>query len=156
MPYELLSFVEEKTQLQVITRVGGNNDLLKRFLASGFPLIIEKGFELPKDGWMGHYELVTGYDDANERFTLQDSYFGPDQTMTYDELDTNWRAFNFTFLVVYPKERQEEIESILGPHIDEEYNFRAAAEAASGEIYALTGRDQFFAWFNRGTNLMRL
>lgn len=156
MPYELVAFVEEKTQLQVITRVGGNSGLLKRFLASGFPVIIEKGFQLPKDGWMGHYELVTGYDDANERFTLQDSYFGPDQAMTYDELDTNWRAFNFTFLVVYPEERQEEIESILGPHIDEEYNFRAAAEWASGEIYALTGRDQFFAWFNRGTNLMRL
>ncbi len=99
MPYELIDYVEEKTQLKAITRVGGDIDLLKRYLASGFPVIIEKGFELPKEGWMGHYELVTGYDDSNKRFTLQDSYFGPGQVMTYEGLALNWRAFNFTYLI---------------------------------------------------------
>jgi tetratricopeptide (TPR) repeat protein len=156
MPYEMAAFVQEKTQLQAITRVGGEIELLKRLLAAGFPVIIEKGFELPDEGWMGHYELVTGYDDSASRFTLQDSYFGPDQVMTYDELYTNWRAFNYTYIVVFPKQRRQEIESVLGQNMDEEYNFRVAAETAALEIYALTGRDRFFAWFNRGTNLMWL
>ena len=156
MPYELIDYVEAETGLQVLTRVGGDNDLLKRFLAAGFPVIIEKGFELPKDGWMGHYELVTGYDDLTKYFTLQDSYFGPDQSMTYAELESNWRAFNFTYLVVYPPAREEQIQIILGPFWAEQFAYRAAAEIASNEIYILTGRDQFFAWFNRGTNLMHL
>ena len=156
MPYELIAYVKEETEFEVISRVGGDIDLLKRFIASGIPVTVEKGFELPKEGWMGHYVLVTGYDDLKERFTLQDSYYGPDQVMTYDDLESYWRAFNFTYLVVYPSERNQEIEAILGLNMDEEYSYRSAAQTASNEIYALTRRDQFFAWFNRGTSLMEL
>ena len=157
MPYELAAFVEEKTDLLVLSRVGGEIDLLKRLIASGFPVIIEKGFEGPEfEGWMGHYELATGYDDKGQQFTLQDSYYGPDQVMTYDDLENYWRAFNFTYLVIYPSERKDEVETILGGQMDEEDNYRLAAQMASDEIYSLTGRDQFFAWFNRGTSLVRL
>lgn len=157
MPYEMAAYVEEETQFEVVTRVGGEIELLKRFLADGFPVIVEKGFEGPQfDGWMGHYVLVTGYDDSEQEFTLQDSYYGPDQVMGYEDLITNWRAFNFTYLVVYPDERRAEVMAILGSHSDEQYNSRYAAQRASDEIYRLTGRDRFFAWFNRGTNLVRL
>jgi hypothetical protein len=156
-PYELVEYVEEETEFDIISRVGGNIALLKRFLASGMPVIIEKGFEGPKlEGWMGHYVLVTGYSDAQERFTVQDSFYGPDQGMSYADLESYWRAFNFAFLVVYPADRKDDVENVLGPLVDEEYNYRSAAETASNEIYLLTGRDKFFAWFNRGTNLMRL
>jgi tetratricopeptide (TPR) repeat protein len=156
-PYELADYVEEKTQLQIALRVGGELSLLKSFLAAGFPVIIEKGFE-GRDfkGWMGHYVLVTGYSDSDQRFTFQDSYYGPDQVMGYEDFVSYWRAFNFTYLVVYPSERKEEVRTILGPQEDEESNFRFAAQKASDEIYTLNGRDQFFAWFNRGDNLVSL
>ena len=63
---------------KVVFRVGGEIELLKHFLAAGLPVIVEKGFEGPDfDGWMGHYQVVTGYDDAASRFTVQDSYKGP-------------------------------------------------------------------------------
>ena len=157
MPYELVAYVEEETEFNIISRVGGDIELLKRFLASGMPVIIEKGFEGPKlEGWMGHYVLTTGYSDADERFTVQDSFYGPNQGMTYADLESYWRAFNFAFLVVYPADRKEDVESLLGPLANEEYSYRSTAETASNEIYLLTGRDQFFAWFNRGTSLMRL
>jgi hypothetical protein len=156
-PYELVDYVETKTQLQIVLRVGGEIPLLKRFLAAGFPVIIEKGFE-GRDfkGWMGHYVLVTGYNDPEQKFTFQDSYYGPDQIMEYGDFESYWRAFNFTYLVVYPSERKEEVMTILGPQADEESNFRFAAQKASDEIYALNGRDQFFAWFNRGDSLVSL
>ena len=157
MPYEMTAYVEEETQFMVISRVGGSIDMLRRFIASGMPVIVEKGFEgADFDGWMGHYVLVTGYNDSDRRFTLQDSYYGPDQVMSYADLESYWRAFNFTYLVVFPPERQVEIKSILGPHMDEQYNNRYSSQKASDDIYTLTGRDQFFAWFNRGTNLVRL
>jgi len=57
---------------------------------------------------------------------------------------------------VYPPERQAEVMSLLGPHADEDYNNAATAQQASDEVFASSGRDQFFAWFNRGTNLVRL
>ena len=157
MPYELADYVEEKTQLQVSLRVGGEISLLKRFLAAGFPVITEKGFEgRDFEGWMGHYVLVTGYSDSEQQFKFQDSYYGPDQVMEYKDFETYWRAFNFTYLVVYPAESKDEIMEILGSQADEEFNYRYAAQKASDEIYTLNGRDQFFAWFNRGANLVSL
>ena len=157
MPYELAAYVEEETQLRIVSRVGGDVELLKRFIASGLPVIIEKGFEgRDFDGWMGHYVLMTGYSDQDQNFTFQDSYYGPNQVMDYTDLESYWRAFNFTYLVVYPPERQADITAISGLHSDEEYNSNYAAQTASNEINTLAGRDQFFAWFNLGTSLVRL
>ncbi len=157
MPYELAAYVEDVTQFAVVSRVGRDIELLCRFLAAELPVIVEKGFEGPDfDGWMGHYVLVTGYDDSERKFTLQDSYYGPDQVMEYGDLESYWRAFNFTYLVIYPAERRAEVTAILGYQFDEGYNNRYAAQKASDEIYVLAGRDQFFAWFNRGTNLAQL
>lgn len=157
MPYELSAYVEEETELEVLYRVGGEIELLKRFLAAELPVIIEKGFEgRDFDGWMGHYVLVTGYNDSDQQFTLQDSYYGPDQIMEYEDLESYWRAFNFTYLVAFPSERRQEVTTIMSLQVDEEYNFRYAAQKASDEIYLLAGRDQYFAWFNRGTSLVQL
>lgn len=157
MPYELSSFVESETGLRVITRVGGTMEILKTFLAAGFPVMVEKGFEGSGfDGWMGHYEVVTGYDDAKRQFTVQDSYIMANMPLSYDDMLNYWRHFNFTYLVIYPPEREQEVMDLLGAHTDETYNTELAAELASVEIYQTSGRNQFFAWFNRGTNLVRL
>ena len=157
MPYEMAGFVEDKTDLHVVVRVGGDLDLIKRFIAADFPVLVEKGFEGPGfDGWMGHYEVLTGYDDARSRFTAQDSYIMADLPVAYDDLLANWRAFDYLYLVIYPPDREAGVMSLLGPNADETYNNRAAAQKASDEIYTTSGRDQFFAWFNRGTNLVRL
>jgi tetratricopeptide (TPR) repeat protein len=105
---------------------------------------------------MGHYEVLTGYDDARQRFTAQDSYISSDLPVTYEELDSNWRAFNYTYLVVYPPEREGEVLALLGPDADEAAATTSAAQRASDEIFQSSGRDQLFAWFNRGTNLVEL
>src|SRR3990170_6457861 len=60
MPYEMADYVIEQTGLGAIVRVGGDIELLKRLLAAGFPVLIEKGFEPPGKKWMGHYGLITG------------------------------------------------------------------------------------------------
>jgi len=157
MPYEMAAYVEEQTSLNVIVRVGGDLELIKRFIAAGFPVLVEKGFDVPKKAWMGHYQLITGYDDERQRFTAQDSYQGgPNLRVPYDQLAEYWRHFNYTYLVIFPPEREAEVRALLGPHVDETYNYQYAAEVASNEIFSLTGRAQFFAWFNRGSNLMRL
>ncbi|OGO41620.1 MAG: hypothetical protein A2W36_04675 [Chloroflexi bacterium RBG_16_58_14] len=159
MPYEMETFVEEVAGLQAVVRVGGELELVKQLVAAGFPVLIEKGFEGASfDGWMGHYEVVSGYDNARSVFWVYDSYVGPDDdfTVEYDVVLRNWRAFNYIYLVIYPAEREAEVFSILGPQADETYNFQYAAQKASDEIFALTGRDQYFAWYNRGTSLVKL
>lgn len=157
MPYEMEAFVEEQTRFSAITRVGGDLELLKRFIASGFPVLVEKGYEGSEfTGWMGHYQVVTGYDDSSQRFTTQDSYISSDFPVPYKQLERYWRNFNYTYIIVFPPEKEATVLQILGPHADEDYNLRTAADKASQEIFATSGRDLFFAWFNRGTNLVAL
>lgn len=157
MPYEMVDYVETQTDLKVIIRTGGKLDLLKQFVAAGFPVIIEKGFEGPEfDGWMGHYELITGYDETINRFTAQDSFIGPDLQLDYDYVKSYWRAFNFTYLVIYPEDRESEVLAILGLQSKKTFNDQFTAKRALDEIALLSGRDLFFAWFNRGSSLVAL
>lgn len=157
MPYEMEAFVEEETGLQAVVRMAGDLRLIKTFLANGFVVIVEKGFEgAGFSGWMGHYEVINGYDDAAQQFTAQDSYIMPNLPVSYEDMEQYWRHFNYTYIVIYPPEREQEVMAILGPDADETYNFTHAAEQASQDILTYTDRELFFAWYNRGTALMRL
>ncbi|MCD6401689.1 MAG: C39 family peptidase [Anaerolineales bacterium] len=157
MPYEMIAYVNEMTELEALWRPGGDLEMLKKLIAAGFPVIIEKGFEGPGfDGWMGHYELLSSYDDTRSRFLAQDSYIMPNLPVSYDDVQTYWQQFNYTFIVVYPPEREAEVLDLLGPLADETTSYQIAAQRASNEIFTTEGREKAFAWFNRGTNLVYL
>ncbi|MGB7538057.1 MAG: C39 family peptidase [Anaerolineales bacterium] len=154
MPYELERFVLEQSPYGVFNRMAGTLDDLRQLIAAGFPVLIEKGMIVPGRadlGWMGHYTLVVGYDDATRTVLTQDSYYGPDTTVDYDSLLYDWRAFNYVYLVVYARERESELAGILGPNADAEANTFAALELARRESQTLTGEPLAFAYFNLGT-----
>jgi hypothetical protein len=156
-PAEMVAFVEQFTGLDALARVGGDLDLLRRLLAAGFPVLIEAGHHPPKDWWMGHYLVVSGYDDQQRLFTVQDSLANPDLPLSYDELEARWwRDFNYVYLVIYPPERQAELAQILGARLDEAQSYRLAEQKALEEISTLQGRDLFFAWFNLGSSRVGL
>ena len=160
MPYEMVDYIETETELSVVDRVGGDVDTIKRFLAAGFPVLVERGVYF-RDltgvvSWMGHFQVITGYDDTGEYFITQDSYLQPDYEVAYDEMVKHWRAFNYTYLIIYPPEEESSVLRLLGDDADEETNYKNAAIKASNEIFGLSGIDQYFAWYNRGTNLMNL
>jgi tetratricopeptide (TPR) repeat protein len=104
------------------------------------------------DRWAGHYLLLTGYDDAAQAFTGQDSFYGPDRQVPFDTLDANWRAFNRVLIMVYPPELEEAIKALLGPHWDYEFNRQQALDTAQAEVDA--DPSDAFAWFNLGSNLV--
>ena len=157
MPYEMETYVNSQTDLRALVRMGGTLDLLKQLVAAGFPVVVEKGFDVSGEGWMGHYNVITGYDDVLERFITQDSYISDNLPVTYADMQKNWIAFNYILLVIYPPEREAEVLSILGPLADPTAAYQIAAQRASDEIFSLSNpRDQYFAWFNRGTSLVYL
>jgi tetratricopeptide (TPR) repeat protein len=156
MPGEMLSFVDEETDLKAIARVGGDLETIKRFIAAGYPVLIEKGYDPGHDDWMGHYLTFTGYDDALSQFTTQDSLILPDLPVPYDQVEERWRDFNHTYLVVFRPDQQTEVLSLLGPAADEVENYQSSAQRALQETNTLAGRAQFFAWFNLGSNLVAL
>lgn len=161
MPYEMQDFVLEKTDLKAVIRVGGNKQMIKDFIAAGFPVLVEISEVLhgefgPSEGWMGHYMVYNGYDDAAQAFIGQDSLRGADRENPYEGFDAAWRAFNYIYMVVYPADQELTILRILGDEADETSNYEHAALKAANEVEGLSGRDQFFAYFNRGTNLVAL
>ena len=156
MPGEMQAFVLDNTDYQALTRVGGDLQTIKKLLAAGFPVLIEKGYDPPDDDWMGHYLTLNGYDDAQAKFTAQDSLIMPDYPLPYDLVEQRWRDFNHVYLVIYPQERTLELESILGAQFDQNANYEHAAQKARQEIEEMAGRELYFAWFNLGSNLLAL
>lgn len=157
MPAEMAAYAAAQPRMKAVLHVGGSLELLKRFLAGGFPVVVEMGHQPKKDWWMGHYVVINGYDDAAARLTAQDSLVMPDLPIPYAEIEESWwRDFNRVFLVVYPSEREAEVLSILGPDADPTENLRRALETARQEAARLTGRDLFFAYFNQGDTLLAL
>ena len=157
-PFEIVNYVEAYTEFDALWRAGGDLGTLKRLAAAGFPVLIEKGLDPHDDAWLGHYQIVSGYNDAKNSFLVHDSYEGPPEAypVSYDVIAQFWRHFNFTYVIVFPPERAADVASILGPQSDPVQNFRLAAELALAETASQAGREQFFAWFNRGTNLVHL
>jgi tetratricopeptide (TPR) repeat protein len=162
MPYELADFVNEQTAFKAIVRYGGDLDLLRELIAAGFPPIVEKGyFEADYTGkvaWMGHYLFTTGYDDGKRQFTVQDTYLKPgkDMLVDYDEYLENWRSFNYLWMLVYPPERESEVNAIIGPYSDAVWASQHALEIAERDTQSQTGIQAFFAWFNKGSSLVQL
>lgn len=163
MPYEMENFIETQTEgLAALIRSGGDIDLIKRMVAGGFPVLAEKGYYeydyTGKLGWLGHYQFVTGYDDTLGALIVQDTYIkdGKDHPMPYTEFIQGWRSFNYLFMIVYPREREAEVLTLLGPWADATWANQHALEIASMEAQVLTGIDLFFAWFNTGTSQVNL
>lgn len=94
---------------------GVNGDLpqLKSLLAAGFPIIVETWYVTGEEGGMGHYRLITGYDDARREFSALDSYHGPGVRVDYGALQEAWRGYQGTFLVVYPPDRRARVAAAL-------------------------------------------
>jgi tetratricopeptide (TPR) repeat protein len=156
MPGEMVAYVNERSELNALVRVGGDLQTIKKFIAAGFPVLIEKGYDPPDDDWMGHYLTFNGYDDQLSQFTTQDSLILPDFPVPYEQVETRWRDFNNTYIIVYPNERQAEVISLLGEDADQVANFQSAAQHARQETQSLVGRELYFAWFNLGSNLVAL
>jgi len=157
MPYEMQAYIEENTDLSVLIRYAGDIELLHKLNAAGFPVLIERGFEgADFEDWMGHYEVISGYDLAQGKVYAQDVYAAENLPILAAQLVPYWRAFNYTYMIIYPPEREAEVLSILGPQADETYNLNYASEISTVDTVKLTGRDLFFAWYNRGTSLVNL
>jgi tetratricopeptide (TPR) repeat protein len=101
-------------------------------------------------------------------FTWQDSYTPIDETkvsykaqgfnqkISYAEYITDWRAFDYVFILVYPADRKADLDNVLGPWADQTWSIQHALDIANQEIPTLSGMDLFFAWFNKGTSLVYL
>lgn len=146
--------------LRIEYRVGGDLETLKRLLAAGYPVIVEGTTSLNPDDtgwpdddlWAAHYLLLTAYDDNTQTFTVQDTYRGPDKIVPYTQLESEWKPFNYVYMVVYLPEQEEKIKGLLGSNWDPDLNRQNALSLAEAAV--ATDPSDAFAWFNVGSNLV--
>src|SRR5512139_505087 len=144
-PEELIYYVRNNAGwLNMEYRVAGTIEQLKRLLAARYPVIIEGTTDLdPNDAlgpnddlWAAHYLLLTGYDDASASFTVQDSYHGPDRSVSYAQLEAEWKPFNYVYMFFYLPEEQPELQSILAADWDPDLNRQRALDLAQAATEA--------------------
>lgn len=160
-PEELRYYIRTQAGwLNLEYRVGGDIELLKRLLVANYPVIVESVTSLdPNDAlgptddlWAAHYLLITGYDDNTQTFTIQDTYHGADLTISYSQLEEEWRPFNNLYIVMYFPQFEEEMKSLLGSNWDPNLNRQNALAAAQAD--SAENPDDAFAWFNLGSDLV--
>jgi len=160
MLYEMQSFVEEKTDLNSLYRISGNLNLIKTFISQKIPVLVERGvFQRDANGvqtWMGHYQVITGYNEQKEFFIAQDSFKGYNLLVPYEEFEIGWQSFNYAYFVVYSKDRESDVYNILGLNINEEQNYKTALEKTDVDLASEDNTRRFFAYFNRGSILVKM
>jgi tetratricopeptide (TPR) repeat protein len=146
-----------------ILRVNGNADLLRLLISNGLPVIIEtwEGDDLNNlmDGF-AHFRLVTGYDDAAQRWIVYDPYFQRNLVagegyqgsyVDYASADQLWRITNRKYIVIYPPEKTTVVQSILGEQWDDATMWQQALHQAQAE--SAEQPNDPYAWFNQGSSL---
>lgn len=161
-PWQLSDYVNDFSELRSTVHSGGDIELVKRLVAAGFPVVIEKGYEPNTDGasgWFGHYLTVFGYDDREGVLYSMDTYLKVDpvngRADPYEEIEYYWQHFNYTFYVVYEPEQEQEVLELIGPELlDPLMMWENTVVRAQEDIEQ--DPENAFAWFNLGTSLTRI
>lgn len=153
-PSEMVNFVRTQTQISAVTRIGGDMELIKDFVAANIPVIIETGYSLEGEDWLGHYQTVVGYDDTQNVFYVYDTWLGTGTgdaglPIKYSDFDSRWQTFNRTFIALYTKDRENVVTQILGDRADVTKSDQIALQIATDEARA--NPQNAYAWFNMGT-----
>ncbi|MEZ4673038.1 MAG: tetratricopeptide repeat protein [Caldilineaceae bacterium] len=162
-PEELVDFARSQGYHAQL-RVNGNRDLMRLLLSNGVPVIVETWLEEhPNDG-MGHYRMLTGYDDAEQYWIAYDSYVDTGLfsslrsyagiRMEYAETEALWSVFNHTYLLIYTDALAPIVESIYGEKLDQSLMWQQALASAQQSVQAQP--NNAYAWFNLGTDLTQL
>lgn len=150
-------------------RVNGSQELVRRFIANGIPVLIETWLEPdPNDGF-GHYRLLTGYDDSTQRWIAHDSYVAENMVnanpesyagiyLPYAETDRLWAVYNRTYVLVYPHDKADLVAQILGDEADPDIMWERALARAQEQVAQeqSQGIQSPFSWFNLGSSLYYL
>ena len=159
-PEELVAFAQRQGYHAQL-RVNGNHDLMRLLLSNGIPVLIETWLEEDPDDGMGHYRMLTGYDDAGQYWIAYDSYVDTGLfsslrgyrgiRLDYAETEKLWSVFNHTYLLIYTDALVPVVESIYGSALDQSVMWQRALAATQQIVQAEPNNP--YAWFNLGTDL---
>lgn len=125
-------------------RPNGSIDMLKLLITYDLPIITRTWTKIDED--IGHYRVIKGFDDNTKQVIQDDSLQGKNLKFTYSEFDKLWQKFNYEFLVLVPKQKQEIVEQILGENKDEKASWAKAVKNSKKLLEE--NQDNIYARFN--------
>jgi tetratricopeptide (TPR) repeat protein len=159
-PEELVAFAQSQG-FHAQLRVNGNRDLMRLLLSNGIPVLIETWLEEDPNDGMGHYRMLTGYDDAEQHWIAYDAYVDTGLfsslrsyrgiRLDYAETEELWSVFNHTYLLIYTDAQAAAVQSIYGAALDQSVMWQEALATAQQIVQAQP--DNPYAWFNLGTDM---
>ncbi len=151
-PEELVAYARQ-TDMGALLRRGGSLEQLKLFLSNDFPVLLETWLAHDGDG-LGHYRLITGFNETTQQFSTTDSLNGPEYAVSYEQLDADWRVFNRLYIVVYPPEQADTVAAIVGEAMDDTLMYERLLAEAQADLEI--NPDDPIAYFNQGEALTHL
>jgi tetratricopeptide (TPR) repeat protein len=165
-PAELVEYARSQGYAAEL-RVAGSSDLLRRLLSNGIPVLVETWYEPEggpvSDDGLGHYRLLTGYEDAGQYWIAYDSLSYADLLpgdtyrglrVPYADFDRYWQIFNRTYLLIYPPTQDAFVRGLLGTQADAGAQWPAAYADAQAAVAAAP--DDASAWFNLGADALQV
>lgn len=119
-----LAFEAQKYNLLTYHKPNGDIELIKKFITYDIPIITRTWLHLNED--IGHYRVVKGYNENTQTIIQDDSYTGSDLSFSYEDFNTMWEKFDYEYLVLVPKDKQQIAESIIGKNLDDVYTWQQA------------------------------
>lgn len=129
---EEVAQMAKKYDLIAYRRPNGNENILKLFIANDIPVITRTWLKVDDD--IGHYRLVKGYDDTRGLLIQDDSLQGKNLRYSYDEFNAIWKKFNYEYLVLVPKDKEQIALQIMGEDADFDRSWEKAAAFAESEL----------------------
>ncbi|HEU0169699.1 MAG TPA: C39 family peptidase [Chloroflexota bacterium] len=139
----------EQFGLEAQPLVNGTFAQLKALISNGIPVVTEDQLSLQDD--YGHFRVARGYDDAAGVIIFGDSYYGPQNRITYALYQELWKRHNYAFMPVYKPAQRPLVQAILGKDFDPGQNVQAAVADAKQAV--AQHADDGFAWLDLGDDL---
>lgn len=133
-------------------RPAGSVEMLQRIIALDLPVITRTWLKEGED--IGHYRVVTGYNELNQQLLQDDSLQGADLWYGYDAFESLWEAFNYEFLVFAPPDQALAVSEALGELADEQRAWEIAL--ARSQTAAQKNPTNAYVAFNQVVALVHL
>jgi tetratricopeptide (TPR) repeat protein len=150
-PEELAEYARSR-QLTTYLGVNGDQEILVQFLASQFPVLVTRWITAQEQVEARQYQVIRGYDQEADAFTLHDSALGPDIEMPYADLDAGWYATGRQYLVALPPQHADLLRTLID--WDEDEMWEAALARAKDQ--AAQNAEDAYAWLNQANALVAL
>jgi len=150
----LVELAQKAEEFGFITyrRPAGNVEIVKHLINYDIPVITRTWLTLGED--IGHYRVITGFDETTQTFIQDDSLQGAQLHYSYQDYLDLWQAFNYEFLVLVPADKAAIAEAIMGELVVETDAWEIALEAANQQI--AQNQSDLYAQFNKSVALYEL